>query len=68
MKEERSIYGGECTYGDGVSAEEDLASTPGRKTQEGNKRSRSMLYQKPSKERERSGRSLSALTNAAPRS
>lgn len=68
MKEERSTYGGECTCGDVLSDEEELASTLGRKTQGGNKRSRSVSYQKPSKKRENSGRNLSALTNAADRS
>lgn len=51
MKEERSTYGGECTCGDVESDEEELASTLGRKTRGGNKRSRSVLYQKPSKKR-----------------
>lgn len=54
MKEERSTYGGECTCGDVESDEEELASTLGRKTRGGNKRSRSVLYQKPSKKREKS--------------
>lgn len=68
MKEEKSTYGGECTCGDVESDEKELASTPGRKTQGGKKRSRSVLYQKPSIEREKSGRNLSTLTNAADRS
>lgn len=55
-KEERSLCGGVCTCGDGGRDEEELANTPGRRKQGGRRRTRNVLVQKPSTERDQSGR------------